>query len=286
MIDDTVYRSAPLRVVNGIPVFSERDAYVDNYDQISADHLAALDATGENPFMREDHWREIERDTEAAVKRHVAAGARILDVGVGLGRLLEKFPTLRRYGLDISMKYLERAKVRGIEVCMARVEEMPYRPEVFDVVVATDVLEHVLDLNLALDRMLMVLKPGGMLIVRTPYREDLSGYLDPRFPYRLAHLRSFDEYSARLLVERVFDRQLLEISLSGYLAGAPRLFAGNQAVVSVVRRLVALTGALNEGLALRLAKALNRPAEIGWVVCNRSLSSILQPCAESRESSS
>jgi len=89
--------------------------------------------------------------------------------------------------------------------------------------VCTDVLEHVLDLNLCCQKILSVLTPGGILVVRVPYREDLSGYLAPSYPYPLVHVRSFDEHSLRLLFERVFGCDILEMQTTGHLVNESRL---------------------------------------------------------------
>jgi 2-polyprenyl-3-methyl-5-hydroxy-6-metoxy-1,4-benzoquinol methylase len=74
---------------------------------------------------------------------------------------------------------------------MSRIEDMPYKKGHFDVVVTTDVLEHVFDLNLAVSKILSVVKNDGVIVVRVSYKENLEGYLHPNFPYDLVHLRSF-----------------------------------------------------------------------------------------------
>jgi SAM-dependent methyltransferase len=219
-----VYNRSPLALQGGIPVFSEQDDYTDNYEQIASDHLASLRDTGTNPFIPEDLWVQTEDSTELLVAKYAGTDATsILDVGVGTGRLLSRFPQLRRFGLDISFGYLEQAKNQGIEVCYARIEDMPYRDESFDIVVCTDVLEHVLDLNLCCRKLLSVLKPDGVLIARTPFKEDLSWYASPDCHYRYVHLRTFDEPSLKLLFEKVFHCKVIDASLAGYAAHEPKL---------------------------------------------------------------
>lgn len=219
-----VYAREPLDFRNGIPVFSEPDDYIENYEQISHDHVSQMTPDGENPWIEENLWVQLENSTAELVNKYSKPGDRILDVGVGLGRLLSRFPALERYGMDISSSYLEVAKTKGIEVCYSRIEAMPYKDESFDIVTATDVLEHVIDLNLACTRILSVLKPGGVLVVRVPYREELSAYLAPEYPYRLAHLRNFDEYTLQILFERVFGCEFLEwATVAPYLQGPTRL---------------------------------------------------------------
>lgn len=211
-MNKSVYAREPLTVKDGIPVFSETNEYTDNYETISHDHLASMEKDGTNPFIAEKVWQEMERSTVQLIEKYSRPGDAVLDVGVGLGRVLSNFPQLERYGMDISFGYLKETQSKGIEVCFAQVEEMPYKPETFDIVLATDILEHVLDLNTCCRQMLSVLKRGGVLIVRVPYREDLSGYLAPENPYKYVHVRNFDEDSLRILFERIFDCEWVEVT--------------------------------------------------------------------------
>jgi len=209
-MNKSIYAREPLRMWDGVPVFSETNEYTENYETISHDHLASVARDGTNPFMAEEIWVEMERSTIELINKYSKPGDRILDVGVGLGRVLSNFPQLERYGMDISFGYLKELQNKGIEACFAQVEEIPYKPETFDFVMATDILEHVLDLNVTCAKMLSVLKTGGILLVRVPYREDLSGYLAPENPYKYVHVRNFDEDSLRILLERIFDCEWLE----------------------------------------------------------------------------
>jgi SAM-dependent methyltransferase len=265
------YSRPPLAVEDHIPVFSETDYYVRNYDRIAADHLKHFEAFGHNPFIREEQWKEVEASTEALIRKYAnGTRPRILDVGVGMGRLLERFPQLDRFGMDISRGYLNYAKAKGIEVCMSRIEEMPYKPGYFDMAVTTDVLEHVLDLNLALKHILSVVKVGGIIIIRVPYREDLSTYTLPGFPYDLVHLRNFDENSLRLLFEKVFNLEVLEWSVSGYSCG--RLKGSNVRYYSgLMHRFMALARQYSTPTFNRLSRKLCHPAEINMVLRNSTL---------------
>lgn len=223
VIEDRIFIKEPISFHDTIPVFSRSNDYTANYEKISEDHLESFRRNGTNPFIPEDLWVEFEKSTIELIEKYSKSGHRVLDVGVGLGRLLSHFPNLERYGMDISFGYLEVAQSKGINVCYALVEDMPYREGLFDLVVCTDVLEHVFDLNMCCAKILSVLRKGGILIVRVPFREKLSPYLEVRYPYKYAHLRNFDEYSLRLLFERIFSCEYLETAMAGYMPGAHKL---------------------------------------------------------------
>lgn len=211
----------PLKETNGIPVYSEFDAYVGNYELIAKDHIQGMSGDNENPWIDSDSWAEMEAGTvELALKYAKLAKPdgplKLLDIGVGLGRLLKKIrdglagTDCHLHGMDVALPYLVRARDKGLNVVMSKIEDIPYRDSYFDIVTCTDVLEHVLDLNLCVNKCLSVLKPGGYLIVRVPNREDLSAYLRRDYPYEMAHLRSFDQPSLELLFSRVFKQTVLE----------------------------------------------------------------------------
>lgn len=57
--------------------------------------------------------------------------------------------------------------------------------EAFDVVYSSFVLEHVRGAELALDRMVSALKPGGLLLLVVPDRDSVFGFLTRKTPHRL-----------------------------------------------------------------------------------------------------
>lgn len=273
-----LYARAPLCRRGTIPVFSETSDYICNYEKIATDHLEAQNKTGQNPWIEERFWLEMEQSTADMIRKYAKPGQRILDVGVGLGRVLSGFPELERYGVDISFDYLEEARKRGINVCYALVEELPYTAEYFDLVVCADVLEHVLDLTLACRNILAVLKKGGHLIIRVPYRENLAPYLLPSCPYKYVHLRNFDEHSLRLLLERIFGCEVLEISLTGHGASSvkfrdllpasptPGLFSKMAVAAKKILKVAGtLLKSISEDAYNTFRRGLYQPAEINVV---------------------
>jgi len=264
-----VYSRKPLRWHRGIPVFSEENEYTKNYERIAEDHLAWHRKDGTNPFIPADLWAVMERSTVGLVRKYTSPGHRILDVGVGLGGLLAHFPDRRRFGMDISFGYLENAQGKGIEVCFSLAEEMPYRENAFDLVVCTDLLEHVVDLNLCVKKMLFVTKPNGILVVRVPYRENLACYLTT--PYKLVHVRNFDEYSLRLLFERIFNCEHIETSFAAYLLKEAylRYRLPPMKLNFLVSKIITLVGLLRPELGRRLRRKLYYSLEMNVVYRKR-----------------
>lgn len=230
--------------------------------------MEVYEKEGKNPNIGEELWVELENSTAALLNKYIQPGEKILDVGVGLGRLLSRFEHLQRYGMDISWSYLEHTKKTGIEVCFSRIEDMPYCKEYFDVITCTDVLEHVLDLNLALTKILEVLKPGGILIIRVPYRENLKLYLEADYPYRYVHLRNFDEDGLELLFTRIFNCQFLEAQTAGYLES----FRGLKCMlpiprwIRIAKAICTASKALSRSLYRKALRALYYPIDINVVV--------------------
>ena len=221
--DIAIYKTVPLRFQDQIPVFSENDGYIDNYEMISVDHTSAMTEEIENPFIPNYIWESMEDTTVDFASHYLPENEKhpikVLDVGVGVGRLLSKLESkvgceISLYGVDIALPYLKAARDKNINVTMSKIEDLPYHDNYFDMVTCTDVLEHVFDLNLCVRKIIECIKPSGVLIVRVPNREDLSSYLREDYPYELAHLRNFDEDSLKLLFSKVFQMEILEVKYS------------------------------------------------------------------------
>ena len=95
---------------------------------------------------------------------------RLLDAGCGTGRNLVEFGALGpATGVDPSPEAVELCRRRGLnEVQCAGVEDLPFGPGEFDLLLACDVLEHVRDDGVALKELLRVADVGGNLIITAP----------------------------------------------------------------------------------------------------------------------
>jgi SAM-dependent methyltransferase len=107
--------------------------------------------------------------------------ARVLELGAGGGYLLEDLWTMgfrNLVGTDITPTALSEIANRNMTVARVAAdgEALPFRTGAFDVVVASDVVEHLPDLNRHLIEVGRVLTPGGQYLIKTPNRLLASAY--------------------------------------------------------------------------------------------------------------
>lgn len=78
-----------------------------------------------------------------------ARGQRVLDIGCGPADVLEHFPDVEYFGVDLSPKYIEAAQSRfgnrGNFLCMDAAEFVVNEPGSFDIVMANGLLHHLPD---------------------------------------------------------------------------------------------------------------------------------------------
>jgi ubiquinone/menaquinone biosynthesis C-methylase UbiE len=94
-----------------------------------------------------------------------------LDAGCGDGRYLAALAAElppRRAGVDISERILETARQRvDADLRQANLETLPFEANGFDLVLCSQVIEHVLEAGAAVHELARVLRPGGTLVIST-----------------------------------------------------------------------------------------------------------------------
>jgi ubiquinone/menaquinone biosynthesis C-methylase UbiE len=143
----------------------------------------------------------------------------ILDNGCGVGQLSKFFPAEDIVGYDISQGMLDKAKNKLQYLIQGDSQLLPFRDEVFDIVVCRSLLHHLPNPHTALLEMNRVLKPHGELVLTEPIDTILS-----RFPRKLVkksgHFselhRDFKSHELIELIELKFT--VAKIEYFGYLA--------------------------------------------------------------------
>jgi len=104
---------------------------------------------------------------------------RLLDVGFGAGSFLKAAArnNWQPFGVEVSQPAVEHLRECGFEVFCGELEKAVYADDHFDVVILSEVLEHVPDPMSLVEASVRVLRPGGLLWATTPHGRGISARL-------------------------------------------------------------------------------------------------------------
>jgi len=155
----------------------------------------------ERMFVLEDFywWFKGRREIVLSAMKEIEA-KNILDVGCGTGGNLTLFNGFV-VGLDISPQALEMARKRKPDavLCRGEAENLPFKDESFDLVLALDLLEHLPDDIKGLSEMYRVLKVGGNALITVPAYKFLWSEHDEA----LHHFRRYSKGELKGKMEKV-----------------------------------------------------------------------------------
>lgn len=142
---------------------------VESVPDASAVSAAYADAVDE-VTLREAEGQVATADAGLALIEAQVAPGRLLDVGCWTGSFLVAAEQRgwEAVGIEPSEWAAGEAKRRGLTVHQAELDDVPLTPGSFDAVVSCDVLEHLADPATALERLVALLRPGGVLYLTVP----------------------------------------------------------------------------------------------------------------------
>lgn len=173
-----------------------------------------------NPKKTVDYAKEVydlpgigygSKDVVARINKiisFVGFNNKVLDIGCydgSIGSLIIKNNNVV-YGIEINKKAAEIANKKGLNVKIQNIEShFDFEDNFFDVVVAGEIIEHVLDTDFFINEIKRVLKPKGFLVLSTPNTASLgrrillllgkNAYFEASFGYppkaRAGHIRFF-----------------------------------------------------------------------------------------------
>ena len=146
--------------------------------------------------------RQLSYERLIAVFAKRCTRGRLLDIGCGDGHIVAPLKGYHElHAVEASSAAAELARAKGIVVDVCDAESaLPFERDFFDIVVASEVIEHVVRTDHFLHEINRVLKLGGHLILTTPNVAsltslammifmDLPPYMSAR--YRSPHVRDF-----------------------------------------------------------------------------------------------
>ncbi len=124
-----------------------------------------------NPILR---WIERKRVKQIVKFAGAEDKTKVLEIGCGEGYILNQFPRGELYGIDLSHTAIARAKDRTKDnpniksLSVQNGERTSYKDGTFDVVLCSEVIEHVPHPEKIVAEMIRVAKPDGSIIITFP----------------------------------------------------------------------------------------------------------------------
>ncbi len=132
---------------------------------------------------------------------------RLLDIGFGSGAILTEAQNQgwKVSGTEVSAPAFEQAKARGFQVWHGTLRDARFDDGYFDVITASEILEHLDDPLGELTEIARILRPGGLLWATTPSARSLSFRLMKESWTIISppeHTQLYSKRGARLMLEK------------------------------------------------------------------------------------
>jgi len=149
------------------------------------------------------------------IKKVLKKGEIFLELGCADGSFasfVSQTTKAKAIGLDISTASVKDAKKLGVNVKIHDLaKRFPFQNEKFDVIVALEVIEHLLDNESFVEEIHRVLKKKGYLVLSTPNLASLTNrirLLFGKYPKYLSTTWKTQDYHAHLYTPELMKRQL------------------------------------------------------------------------------
>jgi len=156
-------QESPAESLYGPDYFTEREGYFF--------HDGVVDGSGQESAHVADFRAGL-----ALIETHGISSGSLLDVGCATGSFLSLAQSRgwECRGVEVSAFAAAQARERtGCEIFCGKLEDAPFEAGSFDVITMWDLLEHLPDPLLGLERARRLLKPSGLLLVNTPNENSL-----------------------------------------------------------------------------------------------------------------
>ncbi|NPV01305.1 MAG: class I SAM-dependent methyltransferase [Brevinematales bacterium] len=180
----------------------------------------------------------IVKRIEKIMKTNPVKNPKIIDLGCGPGHLCKSihekgFPVI---GVDISENSLKLVREKGIPTIKADLQEkLPFKDDELDILVASEVVEHIFDTETFMSELKRVMKPGGSIIITTPNVASLARrfllffgknpYLDYKLSGTAGHVRYFTFKNMRDFA-RQFGLKVVSLETDAVnLSGSGKLYS-------------------------------------------------------------
>ena len=181
-------------------------------------------------------------EVEKVIRKYACASPYILDVGTSDGLMLGRISSGAKslvIGIDISFEILSLNTNRTFYAIQADALALPFSAESFDVIIATAVIEHVVDGRKLIDEFHRVLKREGICVLTTPvpFFDRLADLLERGsehwYPKSFYH---HERFSLRKLHKLLINRGFTVLEARKFMI-SPSGFPFDIAVEGILRRI-------------------------------------------------
>jgi SAM-dependent methyltransferase len=141
------------------------------------------------------------------IAKHVPSSGRILDIGSGTAPVSPDMA--RTVVADLSEKAMRNVECESKVV--TSITGMLFESATFDIILCSEVLEHVPEDDKAVSELRRVLKPGGVLVVTVPYQKRFWAEDDEY----VAHVRRYDPGELEQKLRHVGFQEITTYKLTG-----------------------------------------------------------------------
>ncbi len=156
------------------------------------------------------------------IRRAGATRLRLLDVGAGNGLILKFFKSVgyEIHGVELEQELVENMRrdpaLNGVDIRQGSITEMKGDAS-YDVVIASDVIEHIKDDITALKNLWSFVRPGGQLVITVPAFQFLYGKRDKAW----GHFRRYDralmkDHIAQAGLDRIGEMKMCYWNIIGF----------------------------------------------------------------------
>lgn len=170
------------------------------------DHMDSL-YKSKNKLVKYVHMKRLKKILQFLPKNQ---NLKVLDAGCGEGHLVELLSNNLKdnvyYGVDITDVAIEKAKARcpSAKILKGSISSLQFPDKFFDVVICTEVIEHIYDYEKVIVELKRVLKDEGFLIITFPNETNwtISRFLLGRRPIKVPdHVNSFNHKKMKKTVD-------------------------------------------------------------------------------------
>jgi SAM-dependent methyltransferase len=183
------------------------------------------------------------------------AGKRVVDLGSSRGLFLARFPQSERLGIEIDPEERRRGTGHGVDAAEHFINafdgnrltaRLPFEDELADVVLAGEIIEHIVDTETFLREIRRVLRPGGAAVLSTPnilWWKHRLALLAGRYPdaldYRTRYGDDFGHvriFTPKLLHSLLEETGFVDVTVVGKRLGPISTLTGPAPVAAVLDR--------------------------------------------------